>query len=269
MASDPPRGFLCPITLEVMADPVLCAKSGYTYERAAIEAAISGNPIDPMTRARISLADLVPNRALKDQIDAWREARGGEGARGGAGSSGSSAIATSTEAAARPETSPLELSAAVFPASPLLSDFPLLAITLSAPEEPPARAARRILAIVIDTSGSMGDAAKPAAPGAEEDGLSRLDLAKHSALTLIEALGDDVRGWDFEEGACERPQRTCDAPLTSGPSCPRELLFARLAAAARGAHDGRGQGACARPAPRPRRRVSVWLKKRGRARGTR
>ena len=202
MASDPPRGFLCPITLEVMADPVLCAKSGYTYERAAIEAAISGNPIDPMTRARISLADLVPNRALKDQIDAWRETRGGEGARGG---TGSSALASLTVATARPETSPLELSAAVFPASPLLSDSPLLAISLSAPEEPPARAARRILAIVIDTSGSMGDAAKPAAPGAEEDGLSRLDLAKHSALTLIEALGDDVRGRDSNEGGRERP----------------------------------------------------------------
>lgn len=261
MASgDAPRSFLCPITLEVMSDPVLCAKSGYTYERSAIESAIASNAVDPMTRARITRADLVPNRALKDQIDAWREARGGSVGGGGTGSlegrSSSSRVIAAPSAAPCP---PLALSATVFPAAPALGDAPLLSITLSGPDDPVEPAERRILAIVIDTSGSMGDAAKAAAPGAEEDGLSRLDLAKHSALTLIEALGDDVRGgavgvavgrWWFVEHSlafisCEAKTfvPNSSSPEPTGPPHPRELFLARDAPAPERAHDGCGQGA--------------------------
>jgi hypothetical protein len=65
-----PDEFICPITLEVMEDPVIC-NDGYTYERSAIES-ITGN-ISPMTRQEIDKTNLIPNRALKNCILRYNE----------------------------------------------------------------------------------------------------------------------------------------------------------------------------------------------------
>ena len=65
-----PDEFICPITLEVMKDPVIC-NDGYTYERSAIES-ITGN-ISPMTRQEIDKTNLIPNRALKHCILRYNE----------------------------------------------------------------------------------------------------------------------------------------------------------------------------------------------------
>ena len=65
-----PDEFICPITLEVMEDPVIC-NDGYTYERSAIES-ITGN-ISPMTRQEIDKTNLIPNRALKNCISRYNE----------------------------------------------------------------------------------------------------------------------------------------------------------------------------------------------------
>jgi len=64
---DIPNHFCCPITLEIMTDPVI-APSGYTYERTAIEEHLKKNDIDPFTQEQMSIEDLRPNRALKDAI---------------------------------------------------------------------------------------------------------------------------------------------------------------------------------------------------------
>lgn len=57
--------FYCPITHELMTDPVVAA-DGYTYERRAINAWIqSGKHSSPMTNAPLHHLDLVPNRSLK------------------------------------------------------------------------------------------------------------------------------------------------------------------------------------------------------------
>jgi len=65
-----PDEFICPITLEVMEDPVIC-NDGYTYERSAIES-ITGN-VSPMTRQEIDKTNLIPNRALKNCILRYNE----------------------------------------------------------------------------------------------------------------------------------------------------------------------------------------------------
>lgn len=57
--------FKCPITLEIMKDPVIC-EDGYTYERESI--LNLSNPISPITRQPISTSNLVPNRILKEII---------------------------------------------------------------------------------------------------------------------------------------------------------------------------------------------------------
>jgi hypothetical protein len=61
-----PDEFKCPITLDVMKDPVLC-EDGFTYERSAIMSI--HNSISPMTRQPIDKTKLIPNRALKNVIE--------------------------------------------------------------------------------------------------------------------------------------------------------------------------------------------------------
>nr|KAG5698725.1 hypothetical protein BaRGS_008499 [Batillaria attramentaria] len=56
---------LCPITREVMKDPVIAA-DGYTYDRSAIRAWLeSGKDRSPMTNAVLAHKNLIPNRTLK------------------------------------------------------------------------------------------------------------------------------------------------------------------------------------------------------------
>ena len=66
-----PRAFLCPITLEVMQDPVQ-ASDGNTYERAAVTALFEaeGDALSPLTREVLTPGVLLPNRALAALRDA-------------------------------------------------------------------------------------------------------------------------------------------------------------------------------------------------------
>jgi len=65
--------FLCPITRDVMEDPV-SAKDGHTYEREAIEMWFHNNSRSPKTNEQIS-TELIPNYALKSAIEAMSELR--------------------------------------------------------------------------------------------------------------------------------------------------------------------------------------------------
>ncbi|KAG2431713.1 hypothetical protein HXX76_009212 [Chlamydomonas incerta] len=79
LPDDMPPLFLCPITQDVMEDPVVAA-DGFSYERAAIEQWIASStaagraaPRSPMTNLAFEHKSLIPNRVLKSQIVAWRE----------------------------------------------------------------------------------------------------------------------------------------------------------------------------------------------------
>ena len=63
-----PSEFYCPISHEVMRDPVVDTE-GNSYERSAIEEWLSRNASSPVTRQPLSKSQLKPNRALKDAID--------------------------------------------------------------------------------------------------------------------------------------------------------------------------------------------------------
>ncbi|KAK7295120.1 hypothetical protein RJT34_18024 [Clitoria ternatea] len=66
-----PHEFLCPITLEIMTDPVIVA-SGQTYERESIEKWFESNhDTCPKTRQPLAHLSLAPNRALKNLIEEW------------------------------------------------------------------------------------------------------------------------------------------------------------------------------------------------------
>ncbi|XP_053554309.1 WD repeat, SAM and U-box domain-containing protein 1 isoform X2 [Bombina bombina] len=70
-----PDEFLCPITREIMMDPVI-ASDGYSYERKAIENWISTQKrTSPMTNLPLSTLLLTPNRTLKMALNRWLEAQ--------------------------------------------------------------------------------------------------------------------------------------------------------------------------------------------------
>ncbi|KAK3425047.1 hypothetical protein EUGRSUZ_F01774 [Eucalyptus grandis] len=68
-----PHEFLCPITLEIMTDPVIVA-SGQTYERESIQKWLDSNHRTcPKTRQTLAHLSLAPNYALKNLIIQWCE----------------------------------------------------------------------------------------------------------------------------------------------------------------------------------------------------
>ncbi|XP_004239352.1 U-box domain-containing protein 19 [Solanum lycopersicum] len=68
--------FRCPITLEIMSDPVTIA-SGHTYDRSSILKWFrAGNSTCPKTGERLTSIDLVPNLALKVLIKQYFSANG-------------------------------------------------------------------------------------------------------------------------------------------------------------------------------------------------
>jgi hypothetical protein len=75
---EPPRALVCPITLDLMRDPVVDA-NGHTFERSAIERVLVLRPgISPQTNAAYPNGDarLTPNYIARDMSDAFREAAG-------------------------------------------------------------------------------------------------------------------------------------------------------------------------------------------------
>lgn len=73
---DLPSVSLCPISLTIMKDPVLCAGDGNTYERAWIESWIACHTTSPTTGLPLESTVLTPNRAAKGLIDALEEIKG-------------------------------------------------------------------------------------------------------------------------------------------------------------------------------------------------
>ena len=69
--SKTPDYFQCPITHCVMQNPVVVRQSGITYEKAAIIVWLNQKGTDPSTGLQCTIRDLVPNRALREAIDAW------------------------------------------------------------------------------------------------------------------------------------------------------------------------------------------------------
>ncbi|XP_040255303.1 U-box domain-containing protein 7 isoform X2 [Aegilops tauschii subsp. strangulata] len=72
----PPEELRCPISLQLMYDPVVIA-SGQTYERACIEKWFnSGNTTCPKTRKELPQLSVTPNYCIKGLITSWCEQNG-------------------------------------------------------------------------------------------------------------------------------------------------------------------------------------------------
>eukprot|EP01104_Vermistella_antarctica_P002544 TRINITY_DN12784_c0_g1_i1.p1 TRINITY_DN12784_c0_g1~~TRINITY_DN12784_c0_g1_i1.p1 ORF type:complete len:246 (+),score=40.83 TRINITY_DN12784_c0_g1_i1:199-936(+) len=71
----PPASFVCPISCDVMHNPVIAA-DGHTYEKTAITKWFTSNRTSPMTGAQVLSKACFPNHNLRSQIIAWKEEQG-------------------------------------------------------------------------------------------------------------------------------------------------------------------------------------------------
>jgi hypothetical protein len=66
-----PPSFACPLTMEVMGDPVM-DKCAHNFERKAIlEWLNTGHSCCPISRKPLTQADLVPNHTLAERVERW------------------------------------------------------------------------------------------------------------------------------------------------------------------------------------------------------
>jgi hypothetical protein len=66
------ENFICPITMAVMKDPVIC-DDAHTYERSAIKQWLSTNNHSPITRQIINNNNLIPNIVLRNIIQEFEK----------------------------------------------------------------------------------------------------------------------------------------------------------------------------------------------------
>lgn len=70
---NPPDEFRCPISLDLMRDPVIVA-TGQTYDRTSISRWIeAGHPTCPKSGQKLGHVNLIPNYALRSLISQWCE----------------------------------------------------------------------------------------------------------------------------------------------------------------------------------------------------
>ena len=72
---DSMMSFVCSITHDQMSDPVSCM-DGHTYERSGIEHWLEDHDTSPLTGAKLSSKNLIPNHSLRNAIEEWKKVSG-------------------------------------------------------------------------------------------------------------------------------------------------------------------------------------------------
>ena len=162
--SNIPQAFLCPISFEIMKDPVV-GNDGHTYEKEHIVKWLEVNKKSPMTREPMSLCDLKPNYALRSMIDSYllkNESVKGDSSSNVAGGG-------------RKENKDVPLT--------LFKGNNCMSVLSSISDSIPL-----ILLMVIDSSGSMDWPADSKVSQEKGMFVTRRDLVKHSARTVMMML---------------------------------------------------------------------------------
>lgn len=183
-----PDVFRCPIGANIMRDPVTDPTDGKTYDRVNIEQWLAQHSTSPQTRQHLTIAMLVPNRALKDMIDAAL-------ASGMTDSSGGTAVsffASAASAAARAGGIAEPVAAPVIPPVTLeITRVPgtnLYHVVLSAADMGRDNTLPLATECVLDISGSMGSSSVDESRYGEEAAaaFSRSDLVQHAMRVTVE-----------------------------------------------------------------------------------
>ena len=72
-AAEVPDDFICPITTEIMTDPVT-TQDGFTYEREAITEWLRTKDTEPTTGATLESKKLIPNHLVRGMIRSFTDA---------------------------------------------------------------------------------------------------------------------------------------------------------------------------------------------------
>jgi hypothetical protein len=73
---EPPKEYLCPISQQIMINPVLLVETGDSYEAANITRWLDTHSTCPLTGQQLQSKQLSSNRALKNRIADWAAAHG-------------------------------------------------------------------------------------------------------------------------------------------------------------------------------------------------
>jgi Mg-chelatase subunit ChlD len=164
--------FRCPITHEVMVDPVIDG-DGNSYERQAITEWLRKNNVSPITRLPLNINQLITNRALLDLIQ----------------SSNNSSQPMTEESLTEEEFANILNSAtslSIDIKSNVTNIKDMYNTIVNIKSEDFSKDIPLDIVIVIDTSGSMSNMAS--IKGNESSGLTILDIVKHATKTIIEVL---------------------------------------------------------------------------------
>ena len=74
---EPPNDFVCPISMELIVDPVVLLETGNSYDRESLMAWFDqGHVRDPLTNLPVPRENIAPNDVLRRRIEAWRARHG-------------------------------------------------------------------------------------------------------------------------------------------------------------------------------------------------
>jgi hypothetical protein len=184
--------YYCPITQELMRDPVV-DRDGNSYERSAIMVWLERNQLSPITRNPMNAGDLVPNRSLRSSIEDFINSSVQQ-------QSGEPTVTVATEETRTAPTPAADVAMPEFepPVLTLLADSSrdtesekTFMVSVKAGNPSSLRRHPATIVCVVDTSGSM--CSEAAVQGVESTGLSMLDIVKHAVRTVLTSLNDHDR----------------------------------------------------------------------------
>lgn len=69
---EPPSEFECPISQDIMEEPVVACKAGHVFNKADLELWCKNKTTCPVCRGPVSMESAKPNHYLKNEIQSWK-----------------------------------------------------------------------------------------------------------------------------------------------------------------------------------------------------
>ena len=174
--ADIPKEFICPISLEIMKDPVIMS-DGQTYDRESITKALKVSPLSPITKKRLNIKEAIPNYNLKSMIEKFLN-----------DGKNPLKIENSQKIDLNSKTQIKSFNAEVIDDP---SNTGNVFVNLSIEPEKVNSRKPLLLICMIDVSGSMQVSASEDMKGVENVSFSRIALVKHALKTIASTMNAD------------------------------------------------------------------------------